>query len=219
MISLPKQKQMSSQQPLNYPLGEAYDLSKDGETMVLLALSHTPVEHRVYQAMWSQISAARTRVGAFSIRQLMMLSGVQSYSTVRRARAGLLSKLSIECHEVAGGNGPSPQASVYLIFSPEEIFARRRAASLEPFPKELKESSTGKSFVLALERMLKQHDLSRREAQVALYCARGLTNTEIGEKLYISEQTVKFHLRHIFIKCGVKRRTELISRLLSHEDL
>jgi DNA-binding CsgD family transcriptional regulator len=185
--------------------------------MALLALSHTPVEHRLYQVMLARTSAARTRVGAFTVRQLMLLSGIQSYSTVRRARTGLMNKLSIECHEVAVENG-SQQAMVYLIFTPEEIFARRRAASLEPFPKELKAPSNGKSFALALERMLDQHDLSRREAQVALWCAQGLTNTEIGEKLFISEQTVKFHLRHIFIKCGVKRRTELISRLLSHED-
>ncbi|HEV2914556.1 MAG TPA: helix-turn-helix transcriptional regulator [Pyrinomonadaceae bacterium] len=186
--------------------------------MALLALSHTPVEHRLYQAMLTKTSAAHTRVGSFSIRQLMLLSRMQSYSTVRRARAGLLNKLSIECHEVAGGNG-SQQAMVYLIFTPDEIFARRRAASLEPFPTDLKALSNGKPFVLALERMLEQHDLSRREAQVALWCAQGLTNTEIGGKLFISEQTVKFHLRHIFIKCGVRRRTELISRLLSQEDL
>jgi DNA-binding CsgD family transcriptional regulator len=42
----------------------------------------------------------------------------------------------------------------------------------------------------------------------------GLTNAEIGLRLLVSEQTVKFHLRHIFIKFGVKRRAELISRLL-----
>jgi DNA-binding CsgD family transcriptional regulator len=217
MMSLPKQKQMTDDQPPNYSLGGTGDTSKGGESMALLALSHTPVEHRLYQAMLTKTSAARTRVGSFSIRQLMSLSRMQSYSTVRRARAGLLNKLSIECHEVAGGNG-SQQAIVYLIFTPDEIFARRRAASLEPFPTDLKALSNGKPFVMALERILEQQDLSRREAQVALWCAQGLTNTEIGEKLFISEQTVKFHLRHIFIKCGVRRRTELISRLLSHEN-
>jgi len=42
-----------------------------------------------------------------------------------------------------------------------------------------------------------------------------MTNAQIGDRLCISEQTVKFHLRHIFIKYGVKRRAELISRLLA----
>jgi DNA-binding CsgD family transcriptional regulator len=56
--------------------------------------------------------------------------------------------------------------------------------------------------------------LSRREAQVALCCVEGLTNAEIGLRLLVTEQTVKFHLRNIFVKFGVKRRGELIFRLL-----
>ena len=69
-------------------------------------------------------------------------------------------------------------------------------------------------FEKALVRIIENARLSRREAQVALRCAEGLTNAEIGRKLDVTEQTVKFHLRHIFVKFGVKRRTELISRLL-----
>jgi len=33
-------------------------------------------------------------------------------------------------------------------------------------------------------------------------------------RLQVSEQTVKFHLRNIFAKVGVRRRAELVSRLL-----
>jgi DNA-binding CsgD family transcriptional regulator len=62
------------------------------------------------------------------------------------------------------------------------------------------------------------YNLSRREAQVALCCAEGLTNAEIGARLFVTEQTVKFHMRHLFVKFGVKRRGELISRLLRHEE-
>jgi DNA-binding NarL/FixJ family response regulator len=38
--------------------------------------------------------------------------------------------------------------------------------------------------------------------------ARGLSNREIGEQLWISEQTVKFHLRNIYRKLGFSSRTE-----------
>jgi DNA-binding CsgD family transcriptional regulator len=65
-----------------------------------------------------------------------------------------------------------------------------------------------------LQRVVEDKNLSRREAQVALCCAEGLTNAEIGARLLVTEQTVKFHLRNIFVKFGVKRRAELISRLL-----
>ena len=72
---------------------------------------------------------------------------------------------------------------------------------------------TGVILGQAVRRVIDVGSLSRREAQVALCCAQGLTNAEIGIRLQVSEQTVKFHLRNIFVKFGVKRRAELVSRL------
>src|SRR5438132_1063278 len=71
--------------------------------------------------------------------------------------------------------------------------------------------------LVALSHTVIEHRLySAMLAEVlALCCADGLTNAQIGTKLRVSEQTIKFHLRNIFIKFGVKRRTELVSRLLS----
>ena len=50
--------------------------------------------------------------------------------------------------------------------------------------------------------------LSEREAVVLEAVARGLSNREIGRQLWISEQTVKFHLRNLYRKIGVSSRTE-----------
>ena len=50
--------------------------------------------------------------------------------------------------------------------------------------------------------------LSEREAAVLEAVARGLTNREIGRQLWISEQTVKFHLRNVYRKLGISSRTE-----------
>jgi DNA-binding NarL/FixJ family response regulator len=50
--------------------------------------------------------------------------------------------------------------------------------------------------------------LSEREAAVLEAVARGLSNREIGRQLWISEQTVKFHLRNVYRKLGISSRTE-----------
>ena len=53
-----------------------------------------------------------------------------------------------------------------------------------------------------------QHpQLSRRESEVLALVAVGLANAAIAQKLYISEATVKVHMRHIFEKLCVSSRT------------
>jgi DNA-binding CsgD family transcriptional regulator len=51
--------------------------------------------------------------------------------------------------------------------------------------------------------------LTEQELQIANMAARGLTNREIGQRLYISPRTVSCHLYHIFPKLGITKRAEL----------
>ena len=50
--------------------------------------------------------------------------------------------------------------------------------------------------------------LTHRESEILEYLVRGLSNQDIGEKLVISETTVKNHLAHIFKKLKVSNRTQ-----------
>jgi anti-anti-sigma factor len=50
--------------------------------------------------------------------------------------------------------------------------------------------------------------LTQREAGVLALVAEGRTNREIGDALFIGEQTVKSHMRGIFAKLGVTNRTQ-----------
>ena len=52
------------------------------------------------------------------------------------------------------------------------------------------------------------HGLTEREAEMLKALARGLSNNAIGKELWVTEQTVKFHLRNIYRKLGVANRTE-----------
>jgi LuxR family transcriptional regulator, maltose regulon positive regulatory protein len=54
--------------------------------------------------------------------------------------------------------------------------------------------------------------LSRRERDVLGLLAEGLSNQEIGDRLFLALDTVKGHNRRIFEKLGVRRRTEAIAR-------
>lgn len=199
--------------PATYPFDGNSEQLNDEQAMALVALSHTATEQQLYASMLAEIAAVGTRVAAFTTRRLMKLSGIGGYSTVRRGVLGLVSKLSIEPQKVAGHNGNQPLI-VYLVFTPEEILARRRASGASIYPKGLGGERGAAALGRAVNRVAGVRTLSRREAEVALCCAQGLTNAEIGSRLEVSEQTVKFHLRNVFAKVGVKRRAELVSRLL-----
>lgn len=210
-----QKKQDGGKRDENPPFGGPDEPSKVEQGMALLALSHTPLEHQVYLAMLTEVSVTQTRFSAINARNLMIVTGLNSFSALKRSRAGLLKKLSIErCQPDQDDGSSAGQEIVYRVFSPAEIFERRQTAGLEPYPKDVEPHRGSVAFGQAIRRLLERHNLSRREAQVALCCAEGLTNADIGRKLSIGEQTVKFHLRHVYIKFGVRRRAELISRLL-----
>jgi DNA-binding NarL/FixJ family response regulator len=50
--------------------------------------------------------------------------------------------------------------------------------------------------------------LTKREIAMLKALARGLSNQAIGKEMWVTEQTVKFHLRNIYRKLGVGSRTE-----------
>lgn len=57
--------------------------------------------------------------------------------------------------------------------------------------------------------------LSPRELEVLSLVAEGLTNQQVGERLFLSQATVKSHLVHVFGKLGVDSRTAAVARARS----
>jgi two-component system response regulator DevR len=54
-----------------------------------------------------------------------------------------------------------------------------------------------------------ESDLTAREREVIALLAHGLTNREIGTRMFVSESTAKFHVHNVMRKLGVRRRAEV----------
>ena len=59
--------------------------------------------------------------------------------------------------------------------------------------------------------------LSEKEVAVLVELCHGHTNKQIAAKLWLSEQTVKFHLRNVYRKLGIKSRTEALRYAYEHD--
>jgi two-component system, NarL family, response regulator LiaR len=68
---------------------------------------------------------------------------------------------------------------------------------------------TTQPFALNEER-LRELSITRRELEILELIARGMSNREIAEKLFVSENTVKTHSSRLFDKLSAKRRTQAV---------
>lgn len=59
--------------------------------------------------------------------------------------------------------------------------------------------------------------LTEQELSIVQLIAEGLTNKEIGRELFLSPNTVKFHISNIMRKLDVKRRTEVVHKASSND--
>ncbi len=53
-------------------------------------------------------------------------------------------------------------------------------------------------------------DFTAREREITELVASGLTNRQIGAEFHISENTVEYHLHHLYVRLGLSTRTALV---------
>ena len=56
-------------------------------------------------------------------------------------------------------------------------------------------------------------ELTPQEQQIAVLARAGMSNPEIGSRLFLSPRTVEWHLRKVFTKLGIRSRRELADAL------
>jgi DNA-binding NarL/FixJ family response regulator len=66
-------------------------------------------------------------------------------------------------------------------------------------------------IVAHLAEHMGEEDLTSRELEVLRHIAGGNRNRDIAERLFVAEETVKVHVKHIMDKLGAKDRTEAVA--------
>jgi two-component system, NarL family, response regulator NreC len=140
------------------------------------------------------IEATRTIKNAFENIQVLVLSVYEDESLLREAikvgAAGYIIKRAAEeelisaIQAVSRGDMYIHPAITRLLFSQHPVVDHSEESNLE--------------------------SLSPRELEVLSYLARGYTNRQIAETLYISTRTVESHRANIMGKLGIKNRIELV---------
>ena len=101
--------------------------------------------------------------------------------------------------------------AAFLFKADDEVFAALATASAIP--------ADGQDFILNkgendfYQQLATQYQLTPRETEILEMLAKGRNGTYIREKLHITENTVKFHIRNIYGKMAVSNRQELLNLL------
>ncbi len=80
---------------------------------------------------------------------------------------------------------------------------------------ELKNEKSGNS-TLSIEQFYQkfnEFELSKKEIEVLTYISKGLSNVQIAKKMFVSSNTVKTHITHIYSKLDVKNRVQAIRKI------
>ncbi|MHB1482332.1 MAG: response regulator [Bellilinea sp.] len=145
------------------------------------------------------------------------MDGIQTVEALRKVRLPLhILMLTISQHEEDLMSAIRMGADGYLLKNTEPEDLRRSILRVAEGEGALSPEVTG-TVMRALARQSEvsdQQKLSDRELEVLACLADGLTTSQIASRLFISENTVKTHVRHILEKLEASNRTDAVSKAI-----
>jgi DNA-binding NarL/FixJ family response regulator len=89
---------------------------------------------------------------------------------------------------------------------------------MEAFAERARQELLGTGEKVRTRTVETRDDLTGQERQIARLARDGLSNPEIGARLFLSSRTVEWHLRKVFTKLGISSRRELPGVLAGSES-
>lgn len=124
--------------------------------------------------------------------------GVRGFSIYYLSGTGSVAALYV----VPGGDFFESLLTIVLLIPPLLFLKRRLKQDLVENAGPIEETG-------GMEAFFRQSDVTRREGEIIMLVARGKSNSEIADLLFLSEQTIKQHVHNIYRKLEVKNRVQL----------
>jgi DNA-binding NarL/FixJ family response regulator len=163
----------------------------------------------------SVIEATRPDVVLLDVNMPIM-SGVEMVEAIQKNDAPSILMLTISKHDEDLFGAIAAGADGYLLKDAEPDELRRAIILVAEGKSVLSPEVTSR----VLKAVSSSHGippdiaLSKREMDVLKCLARGMTSSQIASQLFISENTVKTHVRHILEKLEASNRAEAVSRAI-----
>jgi DNA-binding NarL/FixJ family response regulator len=142
------------------------------------------------------------------------MSGIQTLTAMRRQGLNsVVLMLTISQHEDDLIGAIRAGASGYLLKNAEPETLRQTIKQVMAGKSVLAPEVTEQVFRLVRSGQLDSANLlTDREVEVLRFLSRGLTTAQTGTEMFISENTVKTHIRHILEKLEVSNRAEAVAK-------
>lgn len=107
-------------------------------------------------------------------------------------------------HEtIKAAKGAKPGAYVVKPFVPSEILIAIEMSMMRQDTEEIK----------VVEEIIKKLRLSQREGEILKFLIQRLSISEIAENLFVSQNTIKFHIKNLYTKLDATNRSELLDKV------